>query len=324
MHILLIGTGSIGQRHAENVRRLMPEARFSIFRESGREDEFSRRVGAQIGQSLEACLACSPDAAVVASPSALHLQAMLDILSARVPFYLEKPVVTDQASWLALSRRVDTLPKLPPNIVGCNLRFLHSLELFRDLVVSGSLGKCVRATFQAGQWLPDWRPNRDYRHTYSAHRKLGGGVICDLVHEIDAVRWILGDFDAVYSAAAHFSSLEIDSEDVAAAVLSRPGGPLVQIALDYVSRRPVREYRVVGEEATAVWDLSRQELRIENQLGERVVSNDATHFDIAQTYVLAMQEFLDSVRTGEITRYPLPEAMKSTELMLKLRQGASL
>jgi hypothetical protein len=324
MHILLVGTGSIGRRHAANLRSLVPDVQFSLFREGGREDDFSRQIGAQIGVTLEACLARRPDAVVVANPPTFHLRAMLDILSAGVPFYLEKPVVTDQTSWLALNRCIERLSVLPPNIVGCNLRFLRSLELFRDIVTSGSLGKCVRATFQAGQWLPDWRPDRDYRHTYSAHKKLGGGVLCDLVHEIDAVRWILGEFDAAHCVAGQFSSLEINSDDVAAAILCRPGGPLVQIGLDYVSRRPVREYRVVGEEGTAVWDLARRELRLETQSAELVVTNDAMHFDVAGTYLQAMREFLNAVRLGTVTRYPLSEAMKSTALMLKLKEEALL
>ncbi len=208
----------------------------------------------------------SSKAGVDCQPSPLHHGVMMEVLDAGIPFYLEKPVVSDRASWQALGRHLVSIDELPPHVVGCNLRFLPSLERLKDMCMSGALGRIVRATFQAGQWLPSWRPQSDYRGGYSASRKLGGGVICDLVHEMDAARWLLGDFDEVHASAGRFSALEIETEDTAGALLSRQGGPVVHIGLDYVSRKPVREYRLIGERASAVWDLG-QELRLELPFG---------------------------------------------------------
>jgi hypothetical protein len=46
-----------------------------------------------------------------------------------------------------------------------------------------------------------------------------------------------------------YSSLVLKVEDTAVLTLSRPGGPAVSVGLDYVSRRPIRRYEFVGEEA---------------------------------------------------------------------------
>ena len=82
---------------------------------------------------------------------------------------------------------------IPQTQVGCNLRFLPSLQRLKDLIAQGVIGRIVRASFEAGQWLPDWRPRQDYRKSYSADPDSGGGVLFDLIHEIDAAYWILGD-----------------------------------------------------------------------------------------------------------------------------------
>ena len=44
-----------------------------------------------------------------------------------------------------------------------------------------------------GQYLPAWRPSRDYRETYTAQSAQGGGILLDASHEIDYVRWIGGE-----------------------------------------------------------------------------------------------------------------------------------
>ncbi len=49
---------------------------------------------------------------------------------------------------------------------------------------SAASARRARRTSAAQSWLPDWRPDRDYRESYSA-RLDEGGVLRDLVHEID-------------------------------------------------------------------------------------------------------------------------------------------
>jgi predicted dehydrogenase len=324
MRALVVGTGSIGRRHITNLLALRPGTQLTFLRDGGADDEYSRSLGATVVAGLESALASAPDLAIIANPSALHAAAIRGVLAARIPFYLEKPVVTDRPSWTALARQLDSVGPLPPNLIGCNLRFLSSLAQLREIVTSGSLGRIVRASFEAGQWLPDWRPLQDYRRSYSASRALGGGVIADLVHEIDAARWLLGDFDAVQSAAAHLSELEIGTEDTAVALLTRAGGPLVSISLDYVSRKPRREYRIVGDRGTAAWDLLRRELRVESAEAVSLRASEAHQFDVSQTYVAAIRELLDAMERGIATRCDLEDAMKTTDLMLKIRERSGI
>ena len=43
-----------------------------------------------------------------------------------------------------------------------------------------------------GQYLPDWRTNADYSKSYSASFEMGGGVLFDLIHEIDLAVNLMG------------------------------------------------------------------------------------------------------------------------------------
>jgi predicted dehydrogenase len=62
-------------------------------------------------------------------------------------------------------------------LTGYNLRFLLSLRRFHTLLDEGVIGKVSSVRCEVGQYLPSWRPDKDYRHGVSAERGLGGGAL---------------------------------------------------------------------------------------------------------------------------------------------------
>lgn len=322
MRVLMIGTGSIGRRHMASLRALVPGVRFLVLREAGRPQAGADDADAQVVTTLDAALDSRPDLMVIASPSALHLRPLLAAIDSATPFYVEKPVVSS-AEDLALAQARAARGGLPSNLVGCNLRFLPSLVAMRNIVREGRLGRLARADFEAGQWLPDWRPAQDYRLGYSARRALGGGVLLDLIHEVDAALWMLGGFDRVAGFAGHTSELDIDSDDSAALLLARDGGPITTIRVDYVSRRPVRRYTLVGDRATLAWDLRAGTLTLSDPEGEQPVALPDGAFDVAATYPAAMRELLAAIAEGRPSDQPLEEGLKALAVTTKAERLSS-
>lgn len=317
--ILVAGTGSIGRRHIRSIQALHPTARFVLLRRDAREDEFSRGIDAQVVARVDAALAAAPECAVIATPSSEHAALVVELLGAGLPMYVEKPVVASRAQ---VEQVADALRGGcgPICLAGCNLRFLPSLQKARDLVREGHIGKVARASLQVGQWLPDWRLGSDYRQSYSASLERGGGVVLDLVHELDAARWIFGEFAGVFAFGGRYSSLELQTEDSAVIGLSRPEGPAVGIGLDYVSRVPMRRYEFIGDEATLVWDLPMHRLEIHTPGGIERPALPENAFDVAGTYLTAMREFMDALGQGRSPSQDLAEGLKSAELAIRVNE----
>jgi predicted dehydrogenase len=315
---LIVGYGSIARRHLDNLRALGAAREYLVLRPSGRPDAAPAdlRFVVDLGEAL----GTRPDFAVVASPSAAHVESLVPLLQAGVPCYVEKPAVTTSADLERLRALMRQRGSRPLTLMGCNLRFLPALRRLRELLREGAIGRPVRATFQAGQWLPDWRPGRDYRASYSAQARAGGGVILDLIHEIDAARWLFGEFDEVRALRGKFSALELDVEDTACLLLGkRSGGPLVAIGLDYVSRQRVRRYEIVGDCGTLVWDLPAMRLSLAGAKGTETLDAEPANFDVAQTYVAAMREFVAAVQDRSATSQDLMDGLATTELALKAK-----
>ena len=309
--ILVAGTGSIGRRHIGNLRQLRPGARFALLRDGARRDDFSDALEAQVFATLAEALAWKPDLAVVATPSDRHAEIVAPLLQAGIASFIEKPVVIDPA---ALAELLALAPgTLPPTQVGCVLRFLPSLQQVRRWLDGQCIGRIVRASFEVGQWLPDWRPAQDYRRSYSASRTRGGGVVLDLIHELDLARWLLGELQLLGAWGQHLSSLEIDAEDVAQLALRAPTGTLVSVQLDYVARRPLRRLQLVGEQGTITWDLPARRCTLQ-AAGTPEVTADG--FDTGGMYVTAMQELLAAIEGGAATSLPLHEGLRATALAI--------
>lgn len=321
MNALIAGTGSIGKRHIQNLQDLDVGFRFLLLRDKAYEDDFSRSLGAEVVGDMDKALSRKPDFAVVATPSAKHIDVLASLISAHIPLYIEKPVVTSRADFAQLRSHLNSTQYSAPNLVGCNFRFLPSLYKVKEVIQAGRLGNIVRANLVVGQWLPDWRPQQNYRQSYSAQSDMGGGVVMDLIHEIDIARWLFGEFDQVQAMTGKFSSLDITSEDTACILLGKSEGPpVVSLSLDYVSRRLVRRYEIVGEEGTLIWDLGEKRLEISrSQTTERIAIGESA-FDVAETYRTAMKEFLDAVQNRRPTSPDIADGLKSVELALTAKE----
>lgn len=318
MRILIIGTGSIGRRHIRNLQTLIEYPEFILLRDDARLDDFSAELGAIVVGTFDAAIALHPDLAVIATPSMRHLEALQALLPAQIPCYVEKPVITTDAQAAELEQLLASLSVHPATLVGCNLRHLPSLQRVRTLLQTGAIGRPVRASLQVGQWLPDWRPEQDYRQSYSADPARGGGVALDLVHELDAARWLFGEFDQVCAVGGRYSRLEIGSEDSAAIILGRATGPAVAVGLDYVARKPMRRYEIIGDEGSLIWDLIERRLEHVSSNGTELLDCGEGGFDVATTYVTAMTQMLAAINKNQSTSQDVSDGLRSALLALNV------
>lgn len=322
LRVLVTGRGSIAQRHVRHLRQQRPDAVLGVVSGSGGVDA-----------SLEPCdiladfaqgLAWKPDVIIIASVSSRHANELQACLAQGLPCLVEKPLVTQRAELVqVLASRDDA--RLPPAVsVGCNLRYLPVLSRVRSMLEHGALGVIVRAHLEVGQELAQWRPARDAASTYSADPGQGGGVVFDLVHEIDMALWLLGPLTVRGAVGGHLGALAIRSDDVHVALLQTGYGAPVTVSLDYVSCQPVRRYVFVGTKGTLVCDLMDRQLMLQGRAGPEIIATAPQEFDIPATYGLQMSDWLRAIDEPSHTLVsPLADALTTAGLMLEMKEAAS-
>jgi predicted dehydrogenase len=159
--------------------------------------------------------------------------------------------------------------------VAYNLRCHPLLRKLKSLL-DGS-GRLITANIHAGSYLPEWRPNTDYRQSYSAKKEQGGGVLRDLSHELDYALWLFGPWLRLTASGGHVSTLEIDSDDAYTLLMETQKCPLLSIHLNYLDRVPRREIQVNTDQHTIRVDLIDNTLAIDGAQEAVAIARDDTY-----------------------------------------------
>lgn len=261
MKLLVVGFGSIGKRHIRNAKQIDPEARVAVWRQRSREADLGDHTPdvEHVVFEAEAALAWRPDMALITNPAAYHMETARLLAEEGVHLFIEKPLAHTLAG-------IDTLLECCRSrsltlMVGYNFRFYHPLQILREAIVTGRVGRVIGLYAAVGQYLPDWRPSTDYRFGASACAELGGGAVLELSHEIDYLRWLGGEVTAVRAQIGRVSTLALDVEDAADIVFRFASGAFGNVHLDMVDRARTRWCRVVGTEGTLTLDMVQHEVR---------------------------------------------------------------
>lgn len=260
MQAIVVGYGSIGSRHARILKGLGCQTAVVSSRPIQAETVYS---------SIEdAVRNMQPSYVVIASQTSRHsddLQALASTGFAGT-ILLEKPLFREAA---------DELPQLDDTVyVAYNLRFHPLVQRLRKVLLKESI---ISVYAYVGQYLPLWRPERDYRDTYSASKEAGGGVLRDLSHELDLLNWLLGGWKKLTALGGHFSRLEIDSDDVFGVMMTTCRCPIVTLQMNYLDRIGQRRIIINTEERTIEADFVAGHLINNGELEKFTIERDHSY-----------------------------------------------
>lgn len=256
-NVLIVGGGSIGKKHYLVAKKndeigevkIVGQREFDVNIDLIKGNEFKAVVVRMVG--------FIPDIAIVAGPATSHIRTASALITIGIHILIEKPLansVNDLQDFYKLVESGDVCVT-----IGYNLRFMQSLQFFKETTESGIAGRIRSVRAEVGQYLPDWRPNTDYRKSVSASAALGGGVLLELSHEIDYLQWIFGRVKTVSAWSFHCSDLDIDVEDTAHILLffqeRKENLELIaSLTLDFIRKDASRSCTAIGDLSTLRWD----------------------------------------------------------------------
>jgi len=259
--ILIVGTGSVGKRHARNLSQL-GAAVSCVDPRPDRRDELAGEIELNASYpDMETALADRRfDGVVVGSPTRFHVEQSLAALDAGLPVLLEKPAAIDLDGAERLQRRQEETST--PLLLGYTWRWWPPLIEVRRRLTQGVVGKLHHVRFVMSAHLEDWHPGEPLSEFFMSSKELGGGALLDESHWLDLMIWFFGDPEQVFAQVETIGGLEIDSDDNVDMVVRYPDGLRVTVHLDLYGRPHEKSIQFSGDNGTMLWSESPNRIAI--------------------------------------------------------------
>ncbi len=316
--ILVVGAGSIGQRHIKNLKALGVDnlAVVDPVIKNGKAQPFTVFAG------LKEALKENWSAVFICSPSSTHLKIALEVAKRQIPMFIEKPISHTLAG---LARLQNLAKSIKPIMIGYNIDFHPQFKKIQAILKEKTLGKIwgVRAEF--GYYLPDWRVNSDYSKSYSAKKELGGGILLDDIHEINSVYNLFGPVKKTFGLLEKQSDLKINTEDYVEIILWFENGMIGQIHMDYLQRDYSRHLKIIGEKGILIWDLKKAKIDLYSSVSRKWKTIDKINdFDWNTTYLEEAREFLKCLKTKKNPQSDLNRGIETLKIALAVKESSRL
>lgn len=242
----IIGYGSIGKKHANILSKLKIFNEIYIITNQKVVSNFKKI------NSLNYLKNIDPDYFLICSETKKHYQQLKYIVNnfRKKIIFVEKPLYEKNYKLNLNNNKV---------FIGYNFRFHPIIKYLKNFIKNK---KVLSATVLCGSFLPNWRKNILYNKSYSSDKSRGGGVLLDLSHEFDYVKWILGPIIKKYFSYKKISNLKISSNDFMSFIGSSKKAKYILINLDYFSKIPKRQIILEGNNFSLHADLINNYIKI--------------------------------------------------------------
>lgn len=319
MKAIVVGFGSIGQRHVRNLLKFKDVEIIICTKRT--HIKFKNKNRIKVFKSLEESLDEKPDIGFITNETSLHVPTCIKLASRGIDLFIEKPLSNSDKEIKKLLKIVKN--KNIVTLMGCNLRFNPFIQKIKELISTNQIGRIISVQVNCGTFLPDWHPYEDYRFSYAARNELGGGVILTLIHEIDYLYWFFGNVKEIFSISGKFSDLSLNVEDLATSLLRFKNNIIVELHLDYFQRPNSRSCKIIGTKGVIQWDEESNLVKLYRVEKRKWINKiKIKNYDYNQEYIKEIAHFIKCVKTRKNSINSIYEGVKTLQIALSIKKAS--
>jgi predicted dehydrogenase len=301
----IIGVGVMGSNHARVARQLR-HARLTAVVDADLERATSLAAGPDV-QAMSSIdqIAGAVDLAVVAVPTAFHLEVALQLIELGIHVLVEKPIAgsIDDAR-----RMIEAADAAGVSLsVGHVERFNAAVMELPELLDEPLHLKAVRVS------------------PYSP--RISDGVVHDLmIHDLDIALALLGEKASVESVSGVGRGIHGVTEDLAHAVIKMSNGVTASFETSRLGQQKVRLIEVTQRDSVVVADLLRQDITVHKMSRHEYLADDGVRYrqssvveipfidQRGEPLLRELQDVVDSIREHRPPRVDGANGLRALEL----------
>lgn len=218
----VIGLGMIGKVHADTAAKLDECQLIAVSDVNPDTEKIARAIGTSYFRDYQEMIEKEHlEGVVLAVPNNLHASVGTVCAQKGLHILLEKPIAStlSDADHLIESAQQNKVQLL----IGHHRRFNAAINLVREMIKRGQIGKLVGVTIIWSMFKPD-----EYFDVSWRKARGGGPILINLIHEIDNLRYLCGKIIRVHAEASN-SARKFEVEDSLSVSVKLESGALASI-----------------------------------------------------------------------------------------------
>jgi predicted dehydrogenase len=289
----IIGSGGMGT-HLANMCLRAPGTKIAAAYDAveGQARSLATQLKCDTCTKIEELLGRSDiDAVIIATPNYTHREYSVAALRAGKHVFCEKPMalkLEDCDSMIAAAERAGLAL-----MIGHVMRFYPGCSSAKRAIADGEIGRPIACDVfrtgwvEVGSWAQSWRHSKEL---------CDNSLFESTIHEIDLMRWFMGDVESVQGYGSNFLHPELDYDDCTIASLRFKSGALGTLASGYAFRLGDHRMRVNGAMGAAHIDFDASTVSI---VTKEKPKRTAPLMSDVDPYAAELGHFMDCLSHGK-------------------------
>lgn len=325
-NILIVGLGSIGQRHYRNLKKIDKKLNFFAIRKKFRSPRLDKK-----NQVINSKLNCKDlkislinqneinekkiDLAFITNPTSLHIETAKYLVKKNCNIFIEKPL-SNSIKGVAVLKKLIREKKINCEI-GFQTRYDPLLKELKKIIVSKKFGKIVNVNINHNSYLPYHHEYENYKIGYAAKKELGGGVLLCFSHELDYAFYLFGKPRKIIpNFINNGSALRINVETAVGFSLEFNKNINVNFSLDFLRKKPKRSCEIQFEKAHIIWDLNKKKI-----LKDGSVFKKTPELTRDNLFKIMLSEVLHNFRKQKNSKNTFENSLDNLRIIIKIKES---
>lgn len=288
MNVIIFGSGSIAEKHLQNCLKLNINV-FILTKSLKRKKKLIRKYKKIIFiDDLKSVKSDFFSFGIIANQTFEHLKYIKFLSQKKINIYCEKPI----------SNKSKNLKFLEDKIKKNRIIFLSGYQLLEDPIIkaikSKIKGEKINSfNFRVGNNYKYWRNEKSRKDSYYLNKKKGGGVINELIHEINLINYLFKEIKKIKTF--YKKDKEKFFDHTAVSIIETKDKIIGTLYQDMVSENYFRNFQIITKNFTIEYDFGNKfyELKKKN-LNKKIFLKKSTQNDLLKKRLV---KFIDLLKT---------------------------
>jgi predicted dehydrogenase len=315
MKFLVIGCGSIGQRHIKNLKKigysdiLVFDSNNELMKETSNKLKINYTNSLNI-ENVDCTLICTP-------PNS-HIKLAKKALKLNSHVFIEKPL-SDSLNGIKQIEKLAKEKKLKV-FVGYSFRFDKGLKIVKKLISANEIGQIFSFDAYEGWHLSNWRPWQNYEDSYTVKKNMGGGIILDGSHELNYLQWLGGKIELVYCMYSKIPNISKNVEGIAEILMKFNSKAIGRIHLDFLNPKYNRHCEILGDKGSIIWSFENKTIEIQKNLNKKIKKIKYGN-DTNQMYIDEIKHVIKCIKGNKDEIISLKESINTLKTSLIIKKS---